>query len=246
MKWREVISFFTRLFAVVVYVCVLAIGASRLNLPSVDFWRDKTQWVVAALVISSLPSAVQTFLLDRGERRRRKALEQEDRLRVFLTTSLVDLAANCGLDWKTTGVRVFVTKKKRFRKKYEHDRVALVKLNSGPPSGIKWVDGKGIVGQCWESNGQRQFENFDRFRGHNQGTWNAMGPRERFGMTFDEVKLMRERYGVVAAVPIVDGTKYLGCVTMDTEPTPTALPDQQEVWHSLGVTAAFVKTVLDR
>ena len=159
-------------------------------------------------------------------------------------TSLVDLAKNCGVDWDTIGVRAFLTKKKKLRRTYQHDRVCLVKLNSGPASGIKWVNGKGIVGQCWATNGERQFENLGRFSAYNKTTWAVLSSKDRYDLTFDELTLMRERYGVVAAVPILNGTEYLGCVTMDTEPAPKSIPNRDQVWHSLGVTAALVKGVV--
>jgi hypothetical protein len=245
MTWRNVFSTLNQVLAVAAFSSALALGASRLNFPDAQFWEGKTSWLLGALVVTSLPGSVQTFLLERGERRRRKALEQEEKLRLILTTSLVDLAKNCGLDWETIGVRAFVTKKKTFRSIYQHHRLGFVKLNSGPASGIKWFNGKGIVGQCWATKGKRQFEDFGRFTGYSNGTWANLSPSDRYELTFEELKVMRERYGVVAAVPMLNGTDYLGCVTMDTEPMPTSIPDKAQVWRSLGVTAALVKTELD-
>jgi hypothetical protein len=245
MTWRDVISTLTQVLAIAAFTSALALGAARLNFPNAKFWEGKTPWLLVALVITSLPSAVQTFFLERGERRRRKALEQEEKLRLILTASLVDLARNCGLDWESIGVRAFVTRKKKLRRIYQHKRIGFVKLNSGPASGIKWINGKGIVGQCWATSGKRQFENFGRFAGHNNGTWMVLSPADRYELTFEELRLMRERYGVVAAVPMISGTDYLGCITMDTEPAPANVPDRMEVWRSLGVTAALVKSELD-
>ena len=224
-------------------LCATMLGLARLEWPSKATWEAKVPYLIGALIISSFAGTVQVFLSERGEKARRKKLERSDEFRAILMTALVDLVRNCGADWHTTGVRVFKTKTKKWYTLHTHHvRVGLLKLDASAPSGIKWVDGKGIVGQCWET-GKKQFGNFDNYGFFDETTWNnSVKGLPKFDLTFKELSVMRDRYGVVAAVPLVDQStnRYLGCLTMESAPKQKVTPHEAAVHQALALPADLV------
>jgi hypothetical protein len=235
-----------RVFAVINGFAVIVMGAARLDWPT-GFWTDRTLWIFIALVLTAIVPIVQVVVSERGEKARRLAMEREQKIETFLVASLVYAVRHAGADWVTTGIQAFVIKGWwRWRR---HVRVAKVRLGAIPSSGIVWTEGKGVIGKCWETR-TPQFENlharFAPYQAFEKAEWDALPSADRFGLTYVDFQRLGHKYGVVAAVPIVDRReRYVGCVTADTphEQAQAGL-DREAVLDSLASTAQLVREVL--
>jgi hypothetical protein len=86
------------------------LGVSRLNYPSAEFWANRGAWIFIALLVAVGVPLVQAAVIDKGERRRRKAVEREQKVQAFLIASLIYLIEQGGVPWKNTGVQAFVVR----------------------------------------------------------------------------------------------------------------------------------------
>lgn len=228
-------------------VAVFALGASRQSWPA-GFWTEKTAgWVVASLALTAIVPVVQVFIVERGERARRRALERQHKVEAFLTTSLIYIVRHGAADWENTGIQAFLV---RGRWRQQQVRLAKVRLGAIPTSGIVWGAGKGVIGRCWARRAP-QFEDleahFAQFNNHDLAAWDALSADQRFGLTWSDFQTLKGKYGVVAAVPIIGrNDRYIGCVTADTPPhhDGQALP-KDVVLGSLATTAKLVGELLN-
>lgn len=105
----------------------------------------------------------------------------------------------------------------RFRKRQE--RLARLRLSNNPPaSGIVWAEGKGVVGRSMANPGTAvRFlkSDYTAHVGCTEQAWAAVPPDETMGLSFSEWKIT-QRYEFIVAVPIQEGERYVGCITLDT------------------------------
>jgi hypothetical protein len=234
-----------RVFAVVNGLAVFVMGAARLDWPR-GFWADRTPWILGALVLTAVVPIVQVVVAERGEKARRLAIEREQKIETFLVASLVYAVRHAGADWVSTGIQAFVVKG-WWRPR--HVRVAKVRMGAIPSSGIVWTQGKGVIGKCWETR-MPQFvdlhSQFAPYQAFEKAEWDALPAGDRFGLTYEDFQRLGHKYGVVAAVPIVDRhERYIGCVTADTpHDQQQANLNRELVLDSLANTAHLVREVL--
>ncbi|MGE4054191.1 MAG: hypothetical protein AB7F99_05275, partial [Vicinamibacterales bacterium] len=185
-------------------------------------------WVIASFVITISVPNVQTLNSERGERRRRAALEHRRKIETFHSVSLRYVVHHANADWETTGLQVFQVRKRwwgwwcwfGFLGTPYQARVAKLRLSATSSSGIRWTEGKGIIGKCWRT---RSFEcvNLETHFGSTltEGKFAALSDANKLGLTFEDYEHLKNRYGFVAAAPILDDSdRYLGCVSMDMPP----------------------------
>lgn len=223
----------------------IGVGAARQQWPD-GFWtKEKGALVMTLIVVAALAPFVQTSIIELGERSKRKAVEQQQKLETFLTTALILMARN-GADWEMTGVQVFLVKRKGVVRREQQIRAAKVRLGPVPSSGVKWTKGKGVIGLCWETRAP-QFEDLQKrfapYRNFTAAQWEGMAPTNRFGLSFDDFQRLKGKYGIVAAVPIIDrADKYRGCVTADMPPGKQV--DEDHTKNTLASTAKLVAEVI--
>ncbi len=235
--------------AIVNTVAAIVLAAVRYKSPSEDFWALHSYWVLAAVVATLAVPLPHAAVIDMGERGRRRALERQQIVEGFLTASLIDLERHAGADLKSTGVQAFVVRG-YFQRWKRHVRLAKVRLAPTASSGIKWNKGKGVIGRCMTSRAP-QFEDletyFAPYRNYDKPAWDRLASELRFGLTYDDFQHLNGKYGIVAAVPIMNSKeKYIGCITADTPPrhgVPSTLV-KAEVLNTLGQTARLVQAVL--
>jgi hypothetical protein len=226
---------------------VLVIGAARIDRPA-GFWLLHPNWVIAALMVTALIPALQVGIRERGERGRRTAVERERRIEAFLAASLIHVARRAGADWETTGIQAFLIR--RDWRRSQQVRAGKMRLGPVPSSGITWTEGKGIIGRCWATRAPQCADLESHFAPYLESTraqWDALPVETRFGLTYEDFTRLRGKYGVVAAVPIIDARdSYVGCITADTPPLngrPATLQIDEMV-RSLASTAQLVRHVL--
>jgi hypothetical protein len=228
-------------------VAVLMIGAARLDRPA-GFWTQHAGWVIGALLVTVLIPVVQLLISERGEKARRSAVERERRVEAFLAASLIHVARRAGADWETTGIQAFLLRRRWWGS--HQVRAARMRLGAVPSSGTIWTEGKGVIGRCWATGAPQCVDLESHFAPYLTATkeeWEALPAATRFGLTFEDFTRLGGKYGVVAAVPIIDAhDTYVGCVTADTPPLngrPSTL-QLNEVLRSLASTAQLVRHVL--
>lgn len=225
---------------------VVVLGLARQGWPSEQFWRNNEPWVIVALLVSASVPLVQAIIMERGERARRKAIEREQKIQLFLTTSLIYIVRHAGADWETTGIQAFEIRRRWKWGATYHQKAAVVRLAPIPPSGIKWTEGKGLIGRCWKTR-TRQFTDlaahFSDVQHLGPEDWRNLSDEKRYGLTFDDFQRVRGKYGIVAAVPIISRKeKYVGCITSDMPPGRDIA--KRPVLESLATTAQLVREVL--
>jgi len=232
---------------------VFIIGADRKNWPQEAYWDNRV--VIGSLATTVLIPVIQAFISERGEKARRLALQRENTVRDALAGTLVALATYCGADWRTTSVQAFIVKRRGLRwpiwKSFEQTQVRLakVRLASAAASGITWTENKGLIGRCWSMKAPQwkwlnmEFAPFAKLTKHE---WQNISTERVYGLTFEEFQSVRDKYGLVAAVPIIDeSNKYIGCITMDTPPSdPPPQIDKTRAMEFLASTAKVVKDLL--
>lgn len=187
---------------------------------------------------------VQAIVAERGERARRRDVERERAIEAFLVANLIQAVNHAAVPWENTGVQLFVVKGRwRWTR---HVRAAKVRIGAVPSSGVHWTKGKGIIGRCWETR-TPQFADlaahFAPYVGCTREQWDRLDADVRYGLTFDDFQRLGAKYGVVAAVPMIDRHgKYIGCVTLDTAPDGDARAiNRDELLKSLSLTADLVQ-----
>lgn len=242
------------LFPAINGFAVVILGLARIDWPDPTFWTKSA--VIGALVVTGAIPTIQAFISERGERRRRVALEREQTIRTCLAAALVVLARDCGANWETTGVQAFGLKRIAFSfnpwKIWRLKQVRLSKLRLGaiPASGITWTKGKGLIGRCWDTKAP-QWEklnlHFAPFMTLTRAEWESYSPERVYGLSYDDFQATKGKFGLVAAVPIIGTTgQYLGCITMDTPASSSNRIDKNKAIQSLSLTADLVKTIIER
>jgi hypothetical protein len=234
------------LIAVLNSAAVFVLGASRQNWPA-GFWVQRAAWIVAALVVSAAVPLLQYAISNRGERARRRALEREQRIELFLAACLVYVVRHAGADFEHTGIQAFAVRGRLHRRQV---RLAKVRLGAVPSSGIVWYADKGVVGRCWSAR-LAQYEDlethFARYRDVSRSEWEQLPAAVRFGLTYDDFQRLKNKYRIVAAAPIIDRQdRYVGCVTADMPPGDGARSvARAAILASLATTAQLVSEAME-
>lgn len=223
----------------------LALALSAQNWPTPSFWSKLTRALVASTFLTVMIPVVQIFISERGERRRRLELEEQERVRDALAGSLLLVAKECGAPWDKTGIQAFKVEGWLWRKRQV--LVAKLRLSSSPSSGVKWSKGKGVIGRCWEQR-RHQWESLDHHPFMKLGNvppheWEGQGLGKTFGLTHAEYTLLGHKYGTIACAPILQEGRYRGCVAMDVPPG-IALTNRELVIETLERTAGVVLRLL--
>ena len=227
-------------------IAVFVLGAIRQNWPE-DFWAQQSgAWAVAALTITAIIPVMQSSFAEYRERQHSRRLKRSQDVEAYLKAGLDMLVRHAGVNWENTGVQAFVVASKGFLRREQQTRIGRVRMSATPPSGIKWAKGKGIIGRCWEEK-RRQYVDVERhfaaFRKHDKATWDRMSAQQRYGLSYEDFRTVRDKYGVIAAVPVMDDTeKYVGCITADFPPGATV--DKVEVFRQLELVAALASKLM--
>jgi hypothetical protein len=228
-------------------LAALCIGLSRLDKPP-GFWVGKETAVAWSLVIIFVAAIVLPTVSELGEKAKRTSLERRQKYQTFLASCLVGIARHSKANWETTGVQLFLVRRGGFLWLQQmHGLAATLRLQPTAHSGIRWTRGKGLIGQCWETQTVLLVnldEYFRPYENHDEGLWRRLPPDIRYGLSFAEFQKLKGKYGVVAAAPIVsEKGRYLGCVTADM-PVDNKPIAERPIKNMLVNTAVFVREVL--
>ncbi len=158
--------------------------------------------------------------------RRGKAAALRADLEKSVQTTLKTISEVTGLDVWSLGGSVFVPRKRRLREQ-TLERIARVRLSDSPQATVvKWVPGKGVVGQVWKE------------RRNNHKNWKAIAERypadsiteesfetipdsARCGFTFEEFRAIVDKYAEIRGVLIWDESQknIIGVLSIDVAMT---------------------------
>lgn len=224
----------------------VVLAAVRYSSPSAEFWVGRGGWVLTAVVVTLAVPLTQAAVIEMGERGKRKALERERSVQTFLISSLLYVVREAGCDVANTGIQAFVVR--GWGPWRRQERLAKIRLGAIPSSGIRWQKGKGVIGRCWETRSPQYHDLAAHFAQLNvaEARWDSRSETERFGLTFKDFSIVKDKYGIVAAVPIVKQDQYVGCLTADMPPLAAgaSAPNRERILNSLATTAGLVAEVL--
>ena len=227
------------------------LGAARLDWPSAAFWMEWQRALLGALAVTAAVPVVQVAISKQLERTRLREVERQREIEAALTGSLSYLVKHAGATFLDTGVQVFEVVGWRPTRQRQV-RVAKVRLRPVPTSGVTWTQDKGVIGKCWATHAT-QYEDletyFAAYLNADKSQWDALSSDTRFGLTYEDHQRLKDKYGVIAAVPIKDKKDhYIGCITADVAPRHGAGEPlvKDEILYSLASTADVVAGLLKR
>jgi hypothetical protein len=197
--------------------------AVAVGLDSADVW-DASAGEKAALAIgaallalvSSATAAAHEFQARRGAERRAKV--------AFLLEALGFAVQDAtGVDYRDLGLAAYVVEREPLRLRKRLARLHRVRPRTSPGvSGVVWRPGKGVIGLCVVEGRDIGFDVSEldaRLAGVTRAEWPTLPEDARLGLSFDEWELLRDKYGVIVATPIVreraGRSTAIGCVSLD-------------------------------
>ena len=163
------------------------------------------------------PSATRLKELARSWRDRPYDPEVVSRLDRVLRLSLSEIQDRSGLT-SDLGIHAFLVD----TRVTPPELVRVARARSSPKSARTWrafEQGAGIVGTCWRT-GNSVFVDLTSaaFQKVTEAEWSALDPNDRYGMDFEMLKVSRDRYKCVGAIPVTTisgGGEFLGCISFN-------------------------------
>jgi hypothetical protein len=245
------------LAAILAAASTILLGLSKIPWPDAQYWADHIPVLALVVVLAAATPVAQRAIAEYGEGRAERERKRDESIRIYLNASFVQIHHLTNAPMTRMGVQAFLVKRS-FKPNWsfswrpaEQRRVVRVKLHEAQaPSGIRWTEGKGLIGECWRRRDRCHVnleEHFAKYRALGEDEWKALPLQERFGLEFDEFQRTKGRYGLLAAVPIIDKAdpgRYLGCVSFDTPLGCPPIENWDDVLDSLGVAALTISTLL--
>ncbi|GAC1361481.1 MAG: hypothetical protein NVSMB32_00510 [Actinomycetota bacterium] len=198
--------------------------------------------------VGMAPAATTLQGLAKSWRDRPYDPEIVERLERVLRLSLSEVQDRAGIT-SEFGIHVFLVDKQVAPPQL----VRVARARSSPKSARNWAPfekGVGVVGLCW-GNGSSVFIDLTSpgFQNATRSSWDGLDPDDRFGLDFDMLKVSRERYKAVGAVPITTirgGGEFLGCISYNlgigspAEPVQLRKPAVERVLDACAEMTAIV------
>ncbi len=151
-----------------------------------------------------------------------------ERLGRVLRLSLSEIQDRSGLT-SELGIHVFLVD----ARVSPPELVRVGRARSSPKSARTWgafKEGAGIVGTCWRT-GNSVFVDLtsSTYQDATETSWYALDEGDRYGMDFPMLKVSRERYKAVGAIPVTTisgGGEFLGCISYNLGVGSTGEPAQ--------------------
>jgi hypothetical protein len=223
-----------------------ALALQRAGRPSTTFWEAYGWVVVLAIVIAAVVPPLQSLISEFGERGRRKRAELQTTLHPILAGILIMLVEDASCDWQRTGIQVFKVQGKLWWRRQV--LVTKLRLAHVQPSGIKWRQGKGMIGKCW-ATGEPETRNLeDHYRPYaniDELAWRLLPPNfEKYGLTYEDFQKTKGKFGLLSVFPLTQGDKYIGCVTADMPPDVSEPVDEAVLRRILSAAAPSLAALL--
>ncbi len=205
-----------------VAVATFAVAAA-LALRAAGVW-DATSTELAVLGValaalamgSSLGAAVGEYHTQRSAERRAKVAY----LLEALGWAIQDAT---GIDLRDLGLAAYVIDRPLLRRQQRLRRLHRLRPRATPGvSGVTWRPGKGVIGMCVVEGRDIGYDvsALDRdLEGVSAAEWAQLAADDRLGLSYEEWLLLREKFAVVVATPIVrehsGRARTIGCVAVD-------------------------------
>src|SRR5262252_9334067 len=96
---RRLLRRLVLLLPVLATLSAIAVGLARQGWPSDQFWQARSGWILAAILVSAIVPLMQASISELGEKKRRKELEREAKVRGLLAAVLVYVVRHCNAPW---------------------------------------------------------------------------------------------------------------------------------------------------
>lgn len=206
-----------------------------------DVWTAPA-WVQALLVIivgfialsDNVRSSIKEYSYPKAEGKRA-------RIQKSAVGALAQISKDSGHDLMVLGVSVFAVRKKFTRvfyifpvRKPQLKRIERFRLTNSPQaSTVKWVAGKGCIGEAWETRRQ-SYKDWRRIaekygeENLTKAQFDRLPAGTRSGFTYEEFRGIVDKYAEILAVPImsVHGETVLGIISIDRPMIDSEDPQQ--------------------
>lgn len=189
-------------------------------------------WLVASIAaVSALVGVPATVSAGNKAMSSSRAVDNAAGRQRVLTHAAMDIAEKTGIPITRIGVTLWVVYRKRrtprewIRRQMAEPylwRQERFRTGSPTPHNGEWSQGRGVVGVCMKTNNAtyRDFRpDVRRLNGKERPSredWKSIERnRTDFGFTRDEYVSMVTRYEQILAQPITDGSKFIGCLSVD-------------------------------
>lgn len=190
----------------------------QMGLPSSTFWAERHRLVYASIGILALLALEETVRRIRQVRHAEHAYERERNMRAAMAAAMRLTVEQLSVPWDELGVHAFYLRRGPFVR-LRH--VGGLRLGLKPSMVDPWWrPGKGVVGAAATAK-DTVCENWEEF--YRQGLaagpegWSKRPIRQRYGLSWGELKLTADYKGIVAA-PIFRATRsgrLVGTVVID-------------------------------
>jgi hypothetical protein len=206
------------LVAVASFAAAVAVGLQGAGVWDASPGEQVAVAVAVALLAlgSSVGAAVSELSAQRSDERRTKV--------AFILEALGFAVQDAtGIDFRDLGLAAYVLERPLFRRQERLVRLHRVRPRASPGvSGVDWHPGKGVIGMCVVEGRDIGYDISELdadIAGTTREHWAALSDDERLGLTYDEWLLLREKFGVVVATPVVrersGRSSTVGCVALD-------------------------------
>lgn len=226
-------------------LALLTLGLQLRDWPSQKFWNDWAWLSVVAVFVAAAVAVLDPVYAAWRDWRSARQAERANLVEQVLKTALIDIdkaTRNTELPWHKIGLHVWEVTQ-RWRRKIcpwkppPFERVA--RLRIGPTtrsSRVRWVEGKGVIGQACANNQLVRVDLGYRFAEYAPSSatpdeWEALDAEFRLGMSWSELQRTKP-YGGVLAVPITDlKGNVRGCLSLDGPPGSFGTLDQEKIYN---------------
>ncbi len=204
--------------AVASFVVAVAVG-----LESAKIWKaspgQKASLLVAAAVLALISSVAATV----HEFQARRSAERQAKIAFLLQALGFAVQDATGVDYRDLGSAAYVLERGLLRRRRRLRRLHRVRPRTSPGvSGVQWAPGKGVIGLCVDEGRDIGFDVSEldaRLGDVGEQEWPTLPEDARLGLSFAEWQLLRDKYGVIVATPIVrergGRSETIGCVSLD-------------------------------
>ena len=212
-----------RFFGRVLVAVASCAAALAIALHETGVWEASARQqlaVAGAVALLALGSSVGAAL---DELQAQRSADRREKVAFILEALGFGVQDVTGIDFRDLGLAAYVLQRPLLRREERLVRLHRVRPRASPGvSGVDWQSGKGVIGMCVVEGrdiGYDVSELDADIAGTSREQWAALPDDERLGLTYDEWLLLREKFGVVVATPIVSERSgratTIGCVALD-------------------------------
>jgi hypothetical protein len=201
------------------------LASALLTAQATGIYHPAHPTIVFLIAITALVALASSVIAAIAEFAGQIDRQKVDRMDFLLSAAMWNIADTTGIDPRDLGLAIYV----RRRERLVFWRERLIRLHRVRAvhrrytANVVWRPGKGVIGMC-VATGMDYMQNTEADYGlvanATREEWDSQVPDKiKNGLSYDEFKQVRGKYGAVIATPIIDDStemsRTVGCVSLD-------------------------------